>query len=400
MPIKLTDPRPTGVPGIVRDGGRYFVRVGWTCPKTGKRKQRRQICKTLSEAVAVRERRDSKDQGIQRVRLRDYAAAWLTMHASRLAPTTQARYCTELGHVLAHLGDHFVDSLEVCDIERYVSSSLRDLAPRSVNGRLRILRQLLGRAHLSGVAASNPAAIVPLLAEPAAQGARAMALTAAQFSRFVRAVPEAPISPDVGRMILAAAWTGARRSELRALRWDDIRGDEVWIIRALSGREERCTKTGEPRVVAIAPPLAVALADQRRWLVATQHPGIGSGLVFPASPRGAATGATRRDVSAPDWHRGASSLSRPLAAVCATAGLPRISLHALRRTFEDLLRRAGVDQLVRRSLAGWRSDRAQAIYAGVAPEERAAAVAAVVRLVSAPPAAPPGGTGPSAIEKS
>ena len=45
------------------------------------------------------------------------------------------------------------------------------------------------------------------------------------------------------------------------------------------------------------------------------------------------------------------------------------------------LRQAGVDELVRRSLAGWRSDDAQEIYAGVDKREGAAAGDAMVQLV-------------------
>ena len=63
------------------------------------------------------------------------------------------------------------------------------------------------------------------------------------------------------------------------------------------------------------------------------------------------------------------------------ARITDISGHSLRRTWENLLRAAGVDQLVRRALAGWRSEKAQAIYATVAREERDAAGSAVVSLV-------------------
>lgn len=57
------------------------------------------------------------------------------------------------------------------------------------------------------------------------------------------------------------------------------------------------------------------------------------------------------------------------------------SLHSFRRTYENLLRQAGVDQLGRPSLAGWRSEEAQEIYAGVDQKERGAAAQALVRLV-------------------
>ena len=61
--------------------------------------------------------------------------------------------------------------------------------------------------------------------------------------------------------------------------------------------------------------------------------------------------------------------------------MPRVSAQGLRRTFEDLLREAGVEQLVRRAVAGWRSEKAQGIYATVRREDRDAAADAVLKLV-------------------
>lgn len=72
-----------------------------------------------------------------------------------------------------------------------------------------------------------------------------------------------------------------------------------------------------------------------------------------------------------------------MAKVVEKAGITDISGHSLRRTWENLLRVAGVDQLVRRAMAGWRTERAQAIYATVAKEEREAAGEAMVNLVLA-----------------
>jgi integrase len=76
-------------------------------------------------------------------------------------------------------------------------------------------------------------------------------------------------------------------------------------------------------------------------------------------------------------------LDRPLKKIVEKAKLPRISVHSFRRTYENLLRQAGVDDLVRRTLAGWRREGTQAIYAGVAPEERAIAARKLVALVPA-----------------
>ncbi len=74
-------------------------------------------------------------------------------------------------------------------------------------------------------------------------------------------------------------------------------------------------------------------------------------------------------------------LDKPLRAVVAKAGVRPISPHSFRRTYENLLRKAGVDQLVRQSIAGWRTDTAQAIYATVDRSERDDAAKAITELV-------------------
>ena len=65
----------------------------------------------------------------------------------------------------------------------------------------------------------------------------------AEFRRFVAAVPEAEISPDLGRMMLCAAWTGSRVGELLALRWDDYVDGELRIERSVWRRKEKATRT-------------------------------------------------------------------------------------------------------------------------------------------------------------
>jgi integrase len=122
-------------------------------------------------------------------------------------------------------------------------------------------------------------------------------------------------------------------------------------------------------------------APQRRWLLETQHLGLGSGLVFPASPRHAKAGATRRGVDELSWYRSPSVLDVPLKRVVKAAKIPPISPQSFRRTWENILRAAGVDQLVRRAMAGWRTEKAQDIYATVDRSERDAASEAVAKLV-------------------
>jgi hypothetical protein len=88
-----------------------------------------------------------------------------------------------------------------------------------------------------------------------------------------------------------------------------------------------------------------------------------------------------------------SVLDDPLARVVERAKVSPISAHAFRRTLENLARRAGVDHLVRRSIAGWRTEDAQVIYATVDRAEREGALAAVVDLVGVDAAGGPSSGG-------
>jgi integrase len=189
------------------------------------------------------------------------------------------------------------------------------------------------------------------------------------------------IAEDIARMLLTAAWTGMRRGELLALHWEDYVDQELRVERSVWRRQEKSTKTADPRRITVVPPLAQVLSAQRRWLIATQHPGLSSGLVFPASPLHAKAGAKRRGADEVSWYRSPTIFAGPMKKVVQAAKITDISAHSLRRTWENLLREAGVDQLVRRALAGWRTEKAQAIYATVAKGEREAAGEAIVSLV-------------------
>ncbi len=182
-------------------------------------------------------------------------------------------------------------------------------------------------------------------------------------------------------MLIVAAWTGMRKGELLALRWVDIVDGELRVERSVHKRSEKATKTDDPRRVTIVEPLKRVLSEQRQWLFTTQHPGLQSGLVFPASPRHAKAGASRRGVDEVSWYRSSSVFHGPLGKVVDEAGIPAISMHSLRRTFENLQRKAGVEQLVRRAVSGWRTEEAQGIYATVDREDRDRAAAAVTEYV-------------------
>lgn len=396
MPIDRRDAKPVkGVPGIkvVKSDDphgldRYIVRVVFRDPKTGKKKDREGVVQgTLENALVLRDRlrRKAAQDKTSRMRWRDYATRWAIEHLPTVEPSTRARYKTGIAHLNRGFGDHFVDALEPRGLRTWFREQLSEYAPATINGWIVTMRLVLDDAIPEGLLKANPARAVKVLPAGTATGRRAVALSANQFRRFVSALEELMrlerIAHGAGAMILTLAWTGARIGEARALRWEDWRDGELHIQRALWRHYVKATKDKDPRSVAVVEPLAEVLKEHRRRLLAMEHPGLVSGLMFPSSLQSARAGASRRGEDSLSWFKSGSCLRAPLLQVCKRAELPEMSPHALRRTWEKLMRKAEVDGMVRRSIAGWRTDTAQMIYSDVDSEDRAAAGRAMLRLV-------------------
>ena len=377
MPRRKVKTTKTRVPGIIKAGDVFLVRARWRDPKTGKAVKREGTAATFEAAVNLTKelRTGPRPETSSKIRFEDYAVQWMGDYAIDRAPSTRDRYARELARIITVLGDVYVNQLGETDIRRWRDDLVQRCVKTTVNAHLRTLRVCLEPLVRKGVLHRNPARDVPEFTTGRTRGRRGTALTADQIRRVLKATRElmgTRVSADVGRMIEVLAWTGMRKGELLALRWEDQQGDELFVRLSVckKTRNAKTTKTDDPRLVPIPPPLAEILAEQRQWLIARQHPGLASGLVFPASPHHALIGMRRRELDAMCWHRSDSVLDRPLKAVVERANVPAISPHSFRRTYEDLLRRAGVNDFVRRTVAGWRTKEAQAIYAGVDPEER------------------------------
>lgn len=206
-------------------------------------------------------------------------------------------------------------------------------APSTVHNTLDPLRAVYRRAlHLDEVS-TDPTV---RLALPAVRGGRDRIADPAEAEALIDALPE----PE--RALWAAAlYTGARRGELRALRWSDVDLDAgtIRVERALDDGErgkpgelvETKTAAGR-RTVPIVPPLRRLLAEHKL------RTGRGDGdLVF---------GRSDSDPFIP------STVRRRALAAWEAAGLRPIGLHECRHTAASLLIDAGVNDKALSAIMG------------------------------------------------
>lgn len=220
-------------------------------------------------------------------------------------------------HVVPVLGSRRLSELTDKDLNRLKTAistgktaKTEKLGPRAVrrvtggdgvaNGTLRVLRSALGWAVKQGMIQDNPAERVVI----AASKPRQTYLKAPEMAALGKALNAAEAEgahPYAIAIITLLALTGARKSEIEALKWSEIDRDNMLIIK-------RDTKTGE----AVTP-----LSEAAAGVLATIKPVAGAGHVFPAT-------------SGEGYYQGTPKVWNT---VRTKAGLHHIRLHDLRHTF-------------------------------------------------------------------
>jgi integrase len=158
--------------------------------------------------------------------------------------------------------------------------------------------------------------------------------------------------PDIGTLIAFIAWTGCRRGEAYALRWEDLDLDEGEVLFRHSivpipgGRQEKDPKSGDARRIA----LGSATVQLLRYHLARSE------------QRAAACGAaieTTAFVFSPDpaarrsWHP--YTISHRFVAACKAAHVSPIRLHDLRHHSATTLLKNGVNVGEVMDRHGWKT---------------------------------------------
>ena len=340
--------------------GRFQVRVKRVEMRTGHKVNRKAIVNgTKADARRVRdELRDelaSTQLSRARTRLSEYAPSWLERRAANpdMKRSVVRKYGYGLGHIMAVLGELYLDSISPSDVAAYVAA--RKAAGNTVLNELRLLRTIAKDTVAEGYATKDWCARVK---PPKVKGYTREwlnLLTGPQFTALVELIP-----PQWKGLVLLMVTTGLRWGEASGLHWEDVdlQAGEA-LIRWGNDRGARVTvKTkGSNRIVPVLPQVGAL------WSRRPRQP-----LVFP----------NRNGV----LHKG-TPLKKVLDKACAEAGVPRVTAHGLRRTFNNLARQR-TSLAVLKSITGHTTDAMVEHYSHVGTDEKAVVSASVAESIGVP----------------
>lgn len=327
--------------------------------------------------AAVAAARSGVDSGRGRDRLDGYLSGWLTSKRN-LRPTARKSYRAHIDNYLApHLGHIRLSDLRATHLDEMYAQLLDPernppLTAATVRRIHATLRNALNGAIRQRLIVFNPATAVDL---PAEHRPPVTVWTPEQSARFLAFTAEDR---------LAALWhialmVGLRRSELVALRWDDVdfAAAELHVVEAVTVAD-RQMHVGRPktkrsaRVVALDEGTLAALRMHRRRQAEER-------LAWGAAWRGGGRVFVREDGVGlnPDY------VTRRFAVLTRLAALPRIRLHDTRHTSASLALAAGVPLKVVSDRLGHATVNVTAdIYSHVTPavaREAAEKIASLVR---------------------
>lgn len=197
----------------------------------------------------------------------EVARKWWNEIEPTLAPNSLRNYSPAYERAVAYFGDDDVAEITARDIERYINNFAKTYAKKTVMTQRSIIRQILNKAQLEGHIMYNPVTAVKLPKN--LTQSRRHAPSPAQIEKI-----KAGISADFGLFAFLIYYTGCRRGEALALRYEDIDREaktirinkSVYDVGSTPHIKEPKTEAGD-RVVPLLSALADALPNRKRGYI-------------------------------------------------------------------------------------------------------------------------------------
>lgn len=163
-------------------------------------------------------------------------------------------------HVLPRIGGMLLADVDRAALMR-LRESLLAVSESTTRDAMNALRVVIRRAIEHGVLDHDPTTLLPPLS---VSREAPMFLTRAR-ARGLQARADAYGHLTLGLFVALGLGTGARRGELQALRWEDVRGHAIHITRSMDGNGKvgELKTAGARRTVPVGPSLWARLEDAR-----------------------------------------------------------------------------------------------------------------------------------------
>lgn len=375
---------PTKYPGVYRVNESCFrVRAKIIDPRTGLAKEVDRLLKGVSartasaERCALIEEASVKPLDAERVRVGEFARSWMKSKKLKVDAATAKTYADALDrHILPTFGNLYYDAVTPMDVQKWIDGAIingwktpktkeeRAYSAHTVKIWFRTFRTMTRDAVYLLQLQRDPTLRISFPELPEREEANA--LMPEQLREFLKQMELN--YPQHYPLVVLLAYTGLRFCHACALRWEDWDEDAgVLRIRRKHARGEVgpvSRKKRAPKEYPVEPELKAVLEAHRKTLQEDE------GWMFPAS-----NGALRTP----------NSMDRAWTKCLDLAKIEkRFTVHGLRYTFTDLVRRANVDVVVRRALTGHVTEQMQRKYSTVGLDEKRDAIAGVFRLVRLP----------------
>lgn len=365
--------KATGQPTVRKQRDKWVVRVDGIDTATGKHRPR-QLGTYASQRTAMTAARSTRaeDRSTERGTVSWLVRRWVASRTD-ITEKAQEQYAWAIPHIESGLGAIPLATLDRDDVTRWIEGLAAGgkLSRRSVQICRTVLRAALAEAVDEGLLPRSPAARVPLprsVAKPVVEK-EAVAWTASEVDRFLAATADHRWAIAFRLGVLY----GLRRSEVLALRWDDVdtskstlRIDESLVATNEGAAWSNAKNERSRRTIPIDDDTMRAILKRRAEQAAER---LAAGSEWEDNDLVVATRSGRLILP--------RSYDRALATIVERAGLPRLTSHGLRHTAASHMVQSARDLGELRAIAdllGHSPEMLMNTYAHALPNSQAAIV--------------------------
>ncbi|MBX3162591.1 MAG: tyrosine-type recombinase/integrase [Deltaproteobacteria bacterium] len=301
-------------------------------------------------------------------------SSWITFLVANVERVRAAKLIGEQveQQLLPRWGDYFIDRIEIAEIDAWVRELESDYVPTTVRRFVGLLRRILAKAR-------GQYGLPPLdwslvsLPKVTDEHARKNRLPPEDIAKALQVIEEE--FPFYAPFFCTMFSTGLRYCHVAAMRWAKLSSagivtlDEAYEYKTQTFVPISARKRA-PGEIRLEPYTLELVRQHRKSLMRDAHPGLKSGLLFPAEQREGLPISNQQVNTI--WKRAQNK-----------AGLSKlITAHGVRHTFHDVARKRDVDVATVKAMAGHTNDARHFLYSqGVDVDERAEASRRVMTVV-------------------